>query len=149
MLRTAVLGAALALVAMGGAMAADTELADPAPGWDNPRRIMLQLTSDDPGRVNGILHNAVNLQKFYGQDNVQVAIIAYGAGVRAVLAASSPVKERVASLLQYDVEFVACGNTMTAIGKSESDLLPGVRVATAGIAEIVERKLKGWHYIVP
>lgn len=131
------------------ARAADTVLADPKPGWDNPRRIVLQLTTDDPQRVNSIFHNAVNLQKFYGQDNVKVAIVAYGAGVRPLLKQGSPVAERVASLGQYEVEFVACGNTLSTIGKSEGDLLPGVKMVTAGIAEIVERQIQGWHVIVP
>lgn len=131
------------------ASAAETELADPKPGWDNPRRIMLQLTEDDPKKVNGVLYNAINLQKFYGQDNVKVAVIAYAAGVRALLKESSPVAERISSLQQYEVEFVACGNTMTTIGKAPEDLLPGVEMVTAGIAEIVERQLRGWHYIVP
>lgn len=149
MVRAALAAVALTVFSMAAAGAEDTQLSDPQPSWDVPRKIMLQLTSDDAKRVNGILHNAVNLQKFYGQDNVKVAIIAYGAGVRALLAESSPVTDRVASLQQYEVEFVACGNTLTTIGKSGADLLPGVEVATAGIAEIVERQLKGWHYVVP
>lgn len=142
----------LALASAGSAppvRAADTPLAEPQPTWDSPRLIMLQLTDDDARRINNILSNAANLQKFYGQDLVRVAIIAYGAGVKALLADTSPVKERVASLLQYEVEFVACGNTLAAMSRTPEDLLPGVAVATAGIAEIVERKLKGWTYVVP
>ncbi|HSV28133.1 MAG TPA: DsrE family protein [Candidatus Omnitrophota bacterium] len=140
---------ALLIAAPVAAFAADTVLADPKPGWDNPRRIVLQLTTDDPKRVNGVFHNAINLQKFYGQDNVKVAIVAYGAGVRPLLKQDSPVAERVASLAQYEVEFVACGNTLATMDKKESDLLPGVTVVTAGIAEIVERQIKGWHVVVP
>ncbi len=128
--------------------AAETVLADPKPSWDAPRKIVLQLTTDEPRHVGNVLHNAVNLQKFYGQDNVKVAIIAYAGGVRALLTGST-VAERIASLTDYEVEFVACGNTMDAIGKSPKDLLPGVEMVTAGIAEIVERQLRGWHTIVP
>lgn len=131
------------------ATAQDTVLAEPKPDWDNPRRIMLQLTEDDPQKVNGVLYNAVNLQKFYGQDNVQIAVITYGRGVRALMTATSPVKERIDSLRQYGIEFVACGNTLQTMGKSETDLLPGISVVTTGIAEIVERQLQGWIYIVP
>lgn len=129
--------------------AADPPLAEPRPSWEAPRKILLQLTTDDPRHVNSVLSNAVNLQKFYGQDNVKVAILAYGAGVRAMLREGAPAAERVASLRDYEVEFLACGNTLDAIGKTPADLLPGVAVVTAGIAEIVERTLKGWHYVVP
>lgn len=139
--------AALALAAP--TRAADTELAEPLPDWDNPRRILLQLTENDPARVNGVFSNAANILDFYGMDNVEVAIVAYGAGVRALLRESAPAADRVASLGDYGVEFVACGNTLKTIGKSEDDLLPGVDMVTAGIPEIVERRLRGWHYIVP
>ena len=147
-----VLAAVLFVVLMVGAThvrAADTQLADPKPSWDNPRKVLLQLTSDDVKHVNNVFYNAVNVQKFYGQDNVKVAIVAFAAGVRALLKDQSPVADRVASLVAYDVEFVACGNTLETIGKTPADLLPGVSVVTAGIPEIVERSLKGWHAIVP
>lgn len=146
-----VLLAALAVVmlAVPPAGAGETVLADPKPSWDAPRKILLQLTSDEPRHVNNVLYNAVNLQKFYGQDNVRVAIVAYAGGVRALLRDGSKVADRVASLKEYEVEFLACGNTMDTIGKTPKDLLPGVEVVTAGIAEIVERKLRGWHYVAP
>lgn len=148
--RNSVLAFLLAtLSASGPAFAADTPLADPKPSWDAPRKIMLQLTEDEPKKVNSILSNAINLQKFYGPDNLRVAIIAYGNGVRALLAATSPVRDRIKSLQEYEVEFVACGNTLAATGRTPADVLNGVTVATAGIAEITERQLTGWTYIVP
>lgn len=130
-------------------VAADTQLADPKPDWDNPRKIALQLTESDAKRVNAIFHNAINLQKFYGQDNVKVAIVTYGPGVRALMRKTAPAPDRVQALQDYGVEFVACGNTLATIGAKPDDLLPGVGVATAGIAELVERQLMGWHVIVP
>lgn len=140
--------APLAPAAAAGTVA-ETELAEPRPDWDNPRRIVLQLTEDDPKKINGVLYNAVNLQDFYGADNVKIAVITYAGGVRALLKGDSPVPDRIASLQQYGIEFVACGNTLETIGKSPADLLPDVTVVKAGIAEIVERKLRGWTYIVP
>ena len=75
--------------------------------------------------------------------------IAYGAGMEALYSESSPVVDRIESLLKYDVEFVGCGNTMETTGHTADDLIPGVDVVTAGIAEIVERQLKGWVYVAP
>ncbi|MCW8835598.1 MAG: DsrE family protein [Rhodospirillales bacterium] len=129
--------------------AGDTVLSDPKPDMDNPRKIMLTLTTNDPAEVNSILYNVINIQKFYGMDNVQLAVIAYGKGVRALMKESSPVPDRISSLRQYDVEFIACENTLTAIDKTAKHLLEGVSVVTAGIPEIVERRLRGWNYIHP
>jgi len=133
----------------GLAARAETQLSDPKPSFDNPRRIMLQLTTGDAREMNSILWNAINLQKFYGIDNVQIAIIAYGAGMKALYAKDSPVAERVRSQLQYGIEYVACANTMETTHRKASELIPGVTVVTAGIAEIVERKLQGWIYVSP
>jgi intracellular sulfur oxidation DsrE/DsrF family protein len=128
---------------------ADTEISNPPPSIDSPRRIMLQLTSDNPKDINNLLYNAVNLQKFYGQDQVQIVIVAYGAGMQALYTKTSPVVDRVKSLMQYDIQFIGCGNTMETTHHTRDELIPGVEVVTAGIAEIVERQLRGWIYIRP
>jgi hypothetical protein len=141
---------ALALsLAAASAEAADTVLAKPEPTPDNPRKILLQLTTDEPRAVNDLLYNVVNVQKFYGQDNVKVLVVSFGAGNRALYKDTSPVKVRVESLLRYDVEFVACGNTLEATNRTKDDLIEGVEVVTAGVPEIAERQLRGWIYIRP
>ncbi len=127
----------------------DTKLAEPAPDWDNPRKIVFQVTSKDEFHVNNVYYNAINLQKYYGTDNVKVSIVFYGPGIRAILKESAIAPQRVKSLQDYDIEFIACNNTMTTIGKKRDDLLSGIRVVTSGIAEIIEKKINGWHYIIP
>lgn len=127
----------------------ETELSEPKPTFAEPRKVVLQLTSADENAMNNILHNAVNIQEFYGMDKVQIAVIAYGAGMQALYAESSPVRDRVTSLQQYGIEFVGCGNTMDATGHDPEDLIDGVTWVQAGIAEIIERKLDGWTYIRP
>lgn len=133
----------------GAGLKNDTVVVDPQPDWDNPRKIVLQVTSKDEFHVNNVYYNAINLQKFYGADNVKVAIVFFGPGIRPILKESAIAAERVKSLQDYEVEFIACNNTLTTIGKMPEDLLPGIRVVTSGIAEIVEKKMDGWHYIVP
>ncbi|MFA7429406.1 MAG: DsrE family protein [Rhodospirillaceae bacterium] len=145
---------ALAMVPLGApALAVDSaravELADPKPDWDNPRRIVLQVSTNDPARFEGAMSNAINLQKFYGIDHLEVAIITFGGGVRHLMTEGGTAPDRVKSLQDYGVSFVACGNTMDTIGKTEADLVAGVTVVQVGIAEIVERGLRGWTTIVP
>lgn len=127
----------------------DTVIVGPQPDWDNPRKVVMQVTSKDETHINNVYYNAINLQKFYGTDNVKIAIVFYGAGIRPLLKESAVAPDRVKSLQDYDIEFIACHNTMTTIGKKAEDLLPGVRVVTAGLAEIIEKKVEGWHYIIP
>lgn len=148
-LRRLVAGLAMLAAGAAAATAGETMLADPKPDPDNPRKILLQLTTDDSRAVNDVLFNVVNIQKFYGQDNVKVAVVSFGAGNRALYKDTSTVRERISSLLQYDVEFVACGNTIEATGRKPTDVIDGVEIVTAGIPEIIERIKQGWIYIRP
>ncbi len=51
--------------------------------------------------------------------------------------------------MTYDVEFIACGNTMKTYDISKTELLKGVEIVTAGIVELIERQKSGWTYIRP
>ncbi len=145
-----VIAAVLALlIILPAAAVAETRLASPKPDFDNPRKIVLQLTSRDERTMNNLLFNVVNIQKFYGMDNVRIAVVAFSDGMQALYSKTSPVEARVRSLLQYDIEFIACGNTMNATGHKPDELIEGVEMVTAGIAEIVERTLRVWVYIRP
>lgn len=154
---TLVLALAMALVSApvwafdepGERLENDTVIAEPAPDWDNPRKVIIQVTSKDPLAVNNAYYNAINIKKFYGQDNVMVEVLFFGPGVRAVLKDSAVAPERVSSLRAYEIDFVVCNNTLITMERSKDDLLPGIRVVTSGLAEIIERRMAGWHYIAP
>ena len=128
--------------------AAQTVMANPEPDFDNPRQIVISLSEKDPKRVNAVLNNVMNIQKAYGTDNVKLAVVAYGPGIWAVLK-DSPVRARVESMLLYEVEFVACGNTLDAIKKTKDNTIDGVGWARAGLVEVVERRLGGWVDLTP
>ncbi len=123
-------------------------LANPKPDWDHPRKLVIQLDSSDVKKMNLVLNNALNTQKFYGNDNVKIAIVAFGPGLHAVLK-DSPVAPRIASAVSMHIEFLACHVTLEGLHKTAADLLPGVTVTQAGVPTIVERQLKGWIYIAP
>ncbi len=68
----------VAILMTAAPVRADTVLADPKPSFDSPRRIALILSTDDPKIVNQLLFNVINIQKFYGMDNVKLVVIAFG-----------------------------------------------------------------------
>lgn len=131
-----------------GATPALATMADPAPSFDAPRRIVVSLSEKDEKRVGAVLNNVTNMQKFYGPDNVQLAVVAYGPGIWAILK-DSPVRARIESLHFFDIEFVACGNTLDAVHKTKADMIDGVQWTQAGLVEIVERRLSGWVDLKP
>jgi uncharacterized protein len=139
-------GLVMALMAPARAASA---LADPAPTIEHPRRIVMSLSERDPARIETVLNNIGNLQRFYGADYVRIALVAYGPGLDALLKDLSGVKDRIQSLVAIDVEVEACGNTLAALHREPKDLIEGVKLVPAGLAEIVERQVAGWVYVRP
>ena len=127
----------------------DTVFAEPKPAIDNQRKIVFSIKSADNDEINHVLSSANNVLKFYGPEKVQMRIVAYYHGIKALLKAQKEIAVRVDALMQYDVEFVACGNTMRTKNIKEEELIEGVEVVTAGIVEMVERVQEGWINIVP
>jgi intracellular sulfur oxidation DsrE/DsrF family protein len=138
----------LILVLLFGSLVADTEFADPPPSLENPRKFVFPITKGQNDEINHVLNSANNVMKFYGPEKCEVCIVAYSKGLNAVMKRRLFAK-RVRSLMTYDVEFIACGNTMRTFKVKEKDLIDGVEVVTAGIVELIERQLRGWIYIRP
>ena len=129
---------------------AETEMAEPKPSMENPRKFVFPITTWDRSEVNHILGSANNVIKFYGVDNTEVVIVAYSQGIKSLLKHhDNEIRKRVLSLMTYDVEFIACQNTMTTLKIDKKELLEGVEVVTAGIVELIERQLRGYIYIRP
>jgi intracellular sulfur oxidation DsrE/DsrF family protein len=128
---------------------ADTTFAKPLPSIDNPRKIVFSIHSGDEETINHVLSSANNVLKFYGPEKVNMEIVAYYHGIEAVLKKNKEIAVRVDTLMQYDVKFIACGNTMETKHIKKEELIDGVEVVTAGIVEVTERVQDGWVYIVP
>lgn len=139
----------MAIVMLVSVLAADTEFAEPKPSFDNPRQVVFCITEGDDESIHHVLSSANNVLKFYGPENVHMRIVAYYHGIRAVLKKEKEIAVRVDALMQYDVEFVACGNTMRTKKINEDELIEGTEVVTAGIVEMIERVKSGWTYIKP
>ena len=140
----------IALVFMIHAAYAETEFAKPKPAMDNPRQLVFSIPTADEKEVNRIISTVNNVIKFYGVENTEVVIVAYGQGLKALLKkGNTDIRKRIEALMTYDVEFVACGNTMRTLKIGKKDLLEDISFATAGIVEIIERKLQGFNYTQP
>jgi intracellular sulfur oxidation DsrE/DsrF family protein len=138
-----------ALIILSTVSLADTKFAEPKPAFDNQRQIIFSIKSADDEEINHVLSSANNVLKFYGPENVHIRIVAYYHGIKTLLKKEKDIAIRVDALMQYDVDFVACGNTMQTKKIKENELIDGVEIVTAGIVEVVERVKEGWVNIVP
>lgn len=128
---------------------ADTVFAEPKPSLQQPREIIFSINRGDDETIHHVLSSANNVLKFYGPEKVHMRIVAYYHGIRALLKKEKDIAVRVDALQQYDVEFVACENTMKTKHIKNEELIDDVEIVTAGIVEITERVKEGWVYIVP
>ena len=137
------------LVLIMGAMLAFSSVVNADSHTKN--KIVIQVSTDDPRTQKIALNNAVNMQKMYGIDNIDIEIVAYGPGL-GLLTKKSGQAERVTSLAMQDITFSACGNTMKKVAKKSGKmptLLEGVGQVTAGVARIMELQQQGYAYIRP
>lgn len=140
----------LFLMVMISVVCAETEFAEPKPAMDNPRQLIFSIPTSDSKEVNRIISTVNNVIKFYGVENTEVVIVAYGQGLKSLLKkGDTEIRKRIEALMTYDVEFIACGNTMRTLHIDKKDLLDDIGFATAGIVEIIERKLQGFSYTQP
>jgi hypothetical protein len=115
------------------------------------QKVVIQVSSGDPGVQKLALNNAVNLQNALGMDNVIVEVVAYGPGL-TMLTDKSTQAQRVSSLAMQNITFSACANTMKAMEKKtglKPQLVDGVTVVPAGVLRIIELQNEGYAYIRP
>jgi len=137
------------LVLLGFSAFGDTMFAEPKPDFVNQRQIVFSIKSANDEDINHVLSTANNVLKFYGPEKVHMRIVAYYHGIKALLKSEKDIAVRVDALMLYNVEFVACGNTMKTKKIKEEELIDGVEIVTAGVVEMVERVQDGWVNIVP
>ncbi len=140
------------LVALGMmGIAAMNQTAIAADAGAAKHKLVIQVSTDDARTQKIALNNAVNVQKEYGIDNVDVEIVAYGPGL-GLLTQKSPEAKRIQSLAMQNIRFSACGNTMSAIKRKTGQnpqLVDGVKVVPAGVGRIMELQEQGYAYIRP
>jgi hypothetical protein len=114
-------------------------------------KIVLQISDPNPFKQTLVLNVANNVIKAYGQDLVDVEIVAFGPGLRLLMEDNAN-KGRISSLAGKGVKFSACENTQRAMAKKlgHSPKLHGKAVSVgAGVVRIIELVNKGYILIKP
>ncbi len=156
----AVLATVLALAVSGGMARANPSMLGtfdfdhPAFLHANPaatRHVVIQVSAAAPGHWLMALNNAQNLLAALGARKVQIVVVAFGPGVKMLLA-GSPVARRVAALDAEGVEFDACHNTIAAMARHLGHmpkLVPQAVIVPAGAERIVQLEAHGFAYLKP
>ena len=126
------------------------QYADPQPSFENPRKWVIKLRTANIDEVNHMLGSIYNVLKVYPDEGIKIAVVTYAQGVR-VLRKDYDAKtlSRISSLMEYEVDFISCKNTMETMHWKEDEFLEDVLFVQAGIAEIIEKQAAGWIGVTP
>lgn len=115
------------------------------------KHVVLQISDPNPFKQTLVLNVANNLIKHYGQDKIDVEIVAFGPGLRLLLADNSN-SNRIEGLSGQGVRFSACANTIKAftkkLGKAPKLNKHSVKVS-AGVVRIMDLVDKGYTLVKP
>lgn len=127
-----------------GVSAADKSLAD--------KKIVLQISDNDPSKQTLVLNVANNLIKHYGPDQVDIEIVAFGPGLRLMFAENTN-KGRIQGLATSGVKFSACSNTMKKMTSLRDGDAPKLndkaKLVGPGIVRILTLMEQGYILVKP
>ncbi len=119
-------------------------------------KLVLQISDNDPQKMNTVLNVAANVSKLYSErgDAVDIKIVAFNQGLHMLRTDTSPVLKRITgfSNSMTNVKFHACGNTKAAMErKSGKDvpILEFAEVVPAGVVTIMELSEQGYTVVRP
>jgi len=114
-------------------------------------KIVLQISDPDPFKQTLVLNVASNLIKHYGQDKVDVEIVAFGPGLR-LLFKDNVNSNRINGLSSNGVSFAACKNTIAGMTKllgHAPELNSNATPVPAGVVRIIDLENQGYKLIKP
>ena len=127
------------------------DFTDPKPSFDNPRKWLIRINSNEVEKVNHILNAMNNVLKGYPEESLQIEVIFYANGIRVARKDfDERVLKRIKSLMIYDnIEFIVCKNTMDTMGWKKDMFIDDVSYVQIGIAEAIEKINGGWIDVSP
>jgi len=129
---------------------AKMEFSDPQPSFDEPRKWMIKINFNDKKRVDHTLGAIYNVLKEYPQESIKISVVTYAYGMRILKKDyDKKLSSKIQSLMEYDVEFVACKNTMHTMKWTKDDFIDDLTYVQTGLAEVIERKVAGWIEATP
>lgn len=121
------------------------------PGDPPENFVVYQFNQADPEYHEHVIFSVGAMLRKYG-DNIKIVVTAFGPGIHILLKkprrpVTAEIREKIMSLSHYGVGFHACGNTLTALGLTDKDILPFATYVEVGAADLMELQQKGYSYI--
>lgn len=121
------------------------------PGDPAENKVVYQFNKADEDYQKAVLFSVGAMLRKYG-DNIHIVVVGIGPGIHILAKkperpVAETIKQRVSSLIQYGVEFHACGNTMKALGWKADNIIDSVKIVEVGASDLMELQQQGYAYI--
>jgi hypothetical protein len=115
------------------------------------QKVVYQLNDSNVDFQIQIMRNINNHIRAVGQDNIQLTLVVFAAGMSALETSKPELVSALENLRAQGVNIAVCNNTLKARNVDwrklkdveETDIVP------AGVAELVFLQQKGYHYVRP
>ncbi|MPQ76451.1 DsrE family protein [Hydrogenovibrio sp. JE_KL2] len=147
--RSFILGWLFSLLLSPMAMAAQQEA--PLPDTFAAHKVVLQISDPDPFKQTLVLNVAGNLMKYYGPENVDIEVVAFGPGLRLLMKGNVNTP-RIKSMMSTGIRFSACQNTLNNFAKKlgyTPKIIEGVQMVPAGAGRILQLNAAGYQILKP
>jgi hypothetical protein len=115
-----------------------------------PHRVVFHVNSGDENAQKGALNNVRHLYQELGTEQLQVELVAHGAGLMLFTKKDTRFGDELAHLKKvYGVRYTACSNTMKAMHLTREDLIEQVDRTVPAMVRLMELQEQGWAYIKP
>ena len=118
--------------------------------------LALQISDNNPQKMNTVLNVAANVSRYYSErgEEVEIEIVAFNAGLNMLRKDKSPVLPRLKSFKEGmpNVSFMACQNTLDSMTRKEGKtppLVDNAKLVKAGVVTLIDLGEKGWTIIRP
>lgn len=111
-------------------------------------RAVIHINFSDVEAQGRGLENIENVFKQVG-DGATIEVVCHGPGINLLVKDDARHAKKVQELIDRQVHFVACENTMRKKSLSKDDLLEGVTTVPSGTVEVIRKQQEGFAYFKP
>ncbi len=108
--------------------------------------VVIQLTSNDTLVWKGLMNNLKNLKAGWG-DNVQIEVVAHGAGIEMLMTSKTTQQPKITAFKNSGIVFVGCENTMRERKIAKEEIIAEAGFVPMGVGEIIMKQEQGWSYL--
>lgn len=127
------------------------QVESPLPDTFADNKVVLQISDSDPFKQTLVLNVAGNLQRYYGAQNVDIEVVAFGPGVRLMFDGNTN-SNRINNLIGSGIRFSACNNTINNMAKKlgyKPKIKESITIVPAGAGRILQLNKAGWQILKP